>query len=120
VVFLQLLSLIETFGGQKREKFIEMVDAESHVWAQALRDKMLSIERYFSWPDQTVIEVIKGLPTKNMAVAIKGLKEEQRARMLVFFTPSDNVEWTMPSLMSPSPKNHRQFSESWSNWRARC
>jgi len=30
--FLQLLSLIETFGGQKREKFIEMVDAESHVW----------------------------------------------------------------------------------------
>jgi flagellar motor switch protein FliG len=47
--FIQLVSLIETFGAPKREKFIEMIDAESPVWAKALRDKMLSIERIFSW-----------------------------------------------------------------------
>ena len=102
--FLQLLSLIETFGGQKREKFIEMIDAESPVWAKALREKMLSIERIFSWSDQVAIEVIKGLPVKNMAVVMEGLKEEQRARMLVFFSPSDKRRMEDALVDKPKPE----------------
>jgi FliG C-terminal domain len=87
--FVQLLSLIETFGPQKKEKFLEMIEAENKVWAKALRDKMLTLERIFQWPDQVVIEVFKNLPHKNQALALQGIKEEQRARMMAFFSASE-------------------------------
>lgn len=87
--FVQLLSLIETFGPQKKDKFLEMIDAESVIWGKALREKMLTLERIFSWPDQTVLEVFKALPIKNLAIALQGLKEEQRARLMVFFSASE-------------------------------
>jgi len=88
--FFQLLSLIETFGPQKKEKFLEMIDQESKVWAQALRDKMLTLERIFSWPDQVVSEVFKRLPRKNQAFAMAGLKDEYKAKINQFVSASDN------------------------------
>lgn len=87
--FVQLLSLIETFGPQKKEKFLEMIDAENAVWAKALRDKMLTLERIFKWPDQVCIEVFKSLPVRQMALALQGLKDEQKTRMLAFFSASE-------------------------------
>lgn len=101
--FVQLLSLLETFGPQKKEKFLEMIEGESPVWARALREKMLTVERLFTWPDQVVIEVFKGLPPKNMAVSLEGLKEEQKSRLLVFFSPSDKrrLEDAMPDKPKP-------------------
>lgn len=87
--FVQLLSLLETFGPQKKDKFVEMIEQENAAWAQALRDKMLSMDRIFSWPDQVIIEIFKSLPIKNMAVAYLGLKEEQRAKISGFFSSSE-------------------------------
>lgn len=87
--FVQLLSLLETFGPQKREKFLEMIEAESGVWAKALREKMLTLERIFSWNDQIVIEIFKSLPPKNLGLALEGIKPEFKARLLPFFTPSE-------------------------------
>lgn len=87
--FVQLLALIEGFGQQKREKFLEMIDQENPTWSKALKDKMLSVERIMGWPDQVVIEIFKSLPIKNMAVAIAGLKPEQLPKIMQFFTPSD-------------------------------
>lgn len=87
--FFQLLSLIETFGPQKREKFLEMIEQESPAWSKALRDKLLSIERIFSWPDQVVIEVFKQLQPKSQAFALSGLKDEYRTKLDPFFSPSE-------------------------------
>ena len=87
--FVQLLALIEGFGQQKREKFLEMIDQENPTWSRALKDKMLSVERIMGWPDQVVIEIFKSLPIKNMAVAIAGLKPDQLPKIMQFFTPSD-------------------------------
>ena len=87
--FVQLLSLIETFGAQKKEKFLEMIEAEDKVWAAALREKMLTLERIFQWPDQVVIEIFKGLPHKNLAWAMEDLKPELKGRMLAFFSASE-------------------------------
>ncbi len=87
--FVQLLSLLETFGPQKKEKFLEMIDSENQAWGIALRDKMLTLERIFSWPDQVLIEVFKNLPPRNLAVGLSGIKEEQKARLLVFFSTSE-------------------------------
>lgn len=102
--FVQLLSLIETFGPQKRDKFIEMIEAESHIWAQAIREKALTVDRIFSWPDQVAIEVLKHLPIKNMAIALEGLKEDQKARMMVFFTPSDVRRMQDALIAQPKPE----------------
>lgn len=87
--FIQLLSLIETFGPQKKEKFIEMVESENVIWAKALREKMLTLERILSWPDQYVIEVFKSLPQKNLSLALEGLKEDQRGRLMAYFSASE-------------------------------
>lgn len=87
--FYQLLSLIETFGPQKKEKFLEMIEAESSAWASALREKMITLERIFSWPDQIVVEVVKRLPVKSQAYAIQGLKDDQKAKIMPFYSSSD-------------------------------
>ncbi len=102
--FVQLLSLIETFGPQKKEKFLEMIGVESLVWGNALREKMLTLERIFSWPDQVVIEVLKSLPLKNMAVVMEGLKDDQKARMMVFFSASEKRKMEDTLVDKPKPE----------------
>lgn len=87
--FQQLLSLIETFGPAKKEKFLEMIDAESASWAQALRGKMLTVERIFSWPDDTMVGVFKELPPKSLAFALAGMKDEQKARVQKYMSHAE-------------------------------
>ena len=87
--FYQLLSLIETFGPQKREKFLEMIDGESAPWAAAIRDKMLSLDRIFAWPDQVLVEVFKRLPVKSQAFALQGMKDEHKAKIMQFYSSSE-------------------------------
>ncbi len=87
--FIQLLSLIETFGPQKREKFLEMIEQESPAWAKALREKILTVERLFSWPDQVVVEIFKRLPPKSQAFALTGLKDEQKAKIGPFLSAAE-------------------------------
>lgn len=87
--FLQLLSLLESFGPQKRAKFLEMIDAENMAWGNALREKLLTVERFFNWPDQVIIEVYKVLPVKIMAAIFEGLKDDQKKRLMAFFSPSE-------------------------------
>lgn len=87
--FEQLMSLIETFGPQKKEKFLEMIELESAAWGQALRDRMLTIERIFTWPDETMIEVFKELPPKSLAFVLAGMKDEQKARVNKFLSHAE-------------------------------
>lgn len=87
--FFQLLSLIETFGPQKKEKFLEMIEAESPAWARTLREKMITFDRIFSWPEQIVVEIFKNLQPKTMAYALHGLKPEQREKIMAYFSHSE-------------------------------
>lgn len=87
--FLQLLSLIESFGAQKREKFMEMINAEDPVWAQALQTKMLSIDRLFKWPEQTITEIFRVLPTKNLACVMKGISKENADKILKYLSHAE-------------------------------
>lgn len=87
--FRQLLSLIETFGPQKREKFLEMIEAESKPWAVALRERILTMERVFTWPDESVVRIFKRMPVKSLAYAISALRNDQKARVQAAFSHSD-------------------------------
>lgn len=87
--FLQLLSLIESFGPQKRDKFMEMIDLEAPEWSKAIREKMLSIDRLLTWPEQTVAEIFRTLPVKNLACALKGLTPENAAKLTKFMSHAE-------------------------------
>jgi hypothetical protein len=87
--FFQLLSLIETFGPDKKKKFLEMIESESPMWAKALRGKMLSLERIFGWNEEVVIDIFKRLPVKQQAYALQGLKDEYKAKIVKFISASE-------------------------------
>jgi hypothetical protein len=98
--FVQLLSLIETSSAAKREKFLELVRAESAAWAQAIETHSLSMERIFGWSDETVSEIFKGLPVRNLACALKGFAPENSRRIMNYMSHSEKrkVEDEMGSL----------------------
>jgi hypothetical protein len=87
--FLQLVRLIETFGPQKREKFMALIEAEDPTWANALSQKLLSLERIFSWESATLSEIMARLPEKNLAVAIHGMSEDRREKVLSHLSHSE-------------------------------
>ena len=74
--FLQLLNLIETCGPKKQEKFLEMIETEDHRWSEAIRRKMLTVEKIFSWDEQTLSDVVAQLQELNLSVALYGLAED--------------------------------------------
>lgn len=86
---MQLLSLIETFGPQKKDKFLEMIQQESPTWERALREKMITFERIFAWPEQVIVEVFKQLQPKTLAFALQGIKPEQRDKLLTYFSHAE-------------------------------
>lgn len=80
--FYQLLALVETCGLQKQEKFLEIIRAEDPRWADALRTKMIDINRIYSWNDETIAEIVGTLQDLTLAVALHAASPEVRARIL--------------------------------------
>lgn len=87
--FVQLVALIETLGPAKQEKFLSMIQEEDIVWMDAVKQKMLSVEKIFSWSNDTVSEIVRRMPTKSLASALKGLKEEFRAKAFALMSNSE-------------------------------
>jgi hypothetical protein len=76
--FIQLLKLIEGFGPQKQEKFLLMIENENPLWAQAIKEKMISVKKIFSWDGVYIGEVVVRLPDLTIATALSGLSEEAK------------------------------------------
>lgn len=87
--FVQLVSLIETLGPNKQEKFLNMIQEEDAAWMDAVKQKMLTIDKIFSWSDDTVSEIVRRLPTKSLASAIKALKEDQVKKVFCLMSNSE-------------------------------
>lgn len=100
--FVQLLSLIETSSQAKKDRFLEIIRNESAAWAEAIEKHSLSLERIFSWSDDTVVEVFKTLPLRNMACALKGISDDNRQRVMNYMSHSEKrkIEDEMGSLNS--------------------
>jgi hypothetical protein len=73
--FVQLLKVIETCGKAKQDNFLKMIQEEDPKWADALREKTLSIEKICSWDDNTVGEIAVRLNQMTLATALHGLPE---------------------------------------------
>jgi len=100
--FIQILSLIESSSPSKRDKFLEIIRSESLPWAEAIEQRMISLDKIFSWPDEVVVEIFKGLPLRNMACALQGFSEEQRTRIFNYMSHSEKrkVEDEMGAMKS--------------------
>ena len=79
--FVQLVKLLEGFGPEKREKFLDLVKKEDAVWAAALQDKLLDVDRIFNWDSQTVANICQRMHEKNLAALMHGLNEEQKKKV---------------------------------------
>lgn len=80
--FLQLLSLLESFGGAKQEKFLSLIEEENPTWAKTLKEKILTVDRIFAWPSSTLAEIVPRMPISILAIAVHGLKPEQQQRLM--------------------------------------
>ncbi|MDX9730753.1 MAG: FliG C-terminal domain-containing protein [Bdellovibrionales bacterium] len=80
--FNQLLTLLETCGLQKRQKFLEIIRQEDPRWASALVAKMIDLERFLKWNDSAIAEVTGSMMEINVAAIVTSLDEAQQARIL--------------------------------------
>ncbi len=78
--FVQLVNLIETCVEPKKAQLLKAVESENPGWAKLLNEKMLTIDKVFSWPAESVAEVTTRLPDRIVAIAMQGLKEELRPK----------------------------------------
>jgi hypothetical protein len=79
--FIQLLNLMETCGPQKQEKFLKIIEEEDMNWGEAVKTKMLSIKRIFSWDDNSVAEIAGTLNDMTISIASFGLEPDQKEKM---------------------------------------
>lgn len=80
--FLQLLNLMETCGTQKQEKFLKMIEDEDPRWAEAVKTKMITVKRIFSWDDNTTAEIIGTLNDMTISLTMFGVEPEIKEKIL--------------------------------------
>jgi len=84
--FVQLLALIETCHQPKQEKLLEIIAQEDARWSETVRSKMLSIDRIYSWNDETLAEIFGTLQDLTVAVALSVATPELKSRITGFFS----------------------------------
>lgn len=74
--FNQLLQLLETSPINKREQFLVLIGGESPVWEETLRQKILTINRVYSWQPQYLVEIFTRVQPLTLAIALHGSDEQ--------------------------------------------
>ncbi|MCB0362412.1 MAG: hypothetical protein KDD35_06810 [Bdellovibrionales bacterium] len=78
--FLQLVQLIETCMPQKQHQLLTSIEKESPIWAETVRNKILSIDRIFSWDEQTLAELVSRIQELTLSIAVHGIAPDIWAR----------------------------------------
>jgi len=68
--FIQLLKIIETCGIQKRAKLLDSINTEDAAWEEALKEKIITVDRILSWPPQVLNEVFANQKDQTLAFAM--------------------------------------------------
>ncbi|HEX7675895.1 MAG TPA: FliG C-terminal domain-containing protein [Bdellovibrio sp.] len=85
--FYQLLQLLETSPSAKREQFLSLIAGESPVWEEALRKRILTIARVYSWDGQYLVEIFSRVQPMTLAYALHGSPPEQIEQLLNCLPP---------------------------------
>jgi hypothetical protein len=79
--FVQLLALLETCGPIKQQKFMDIIKTEDARWADVLKTKLLSLEKIYSWNDETLAEIVGTMQDLTVAVILTAGTDEFKARI---------------------------------------
>lgn len=85
--FSQLLQLLETSPVAKREQFLGLIAGENPAWEDALRRRILTVNRVYSWDPQYLVEVFSRLPPLTLASSLHGNPPEQVEHLLSCLPP---------------------------------
>ncbi|XGC81575.1 FliG C-terminal domain-containing protein [Bdellovibrio bacteriovorus] len=85
--FNQLLQLLETSPSAKREQFLGLISAESPVWEEALRKRILTINRVYSWDGQYLVEIFSRVQPLTLANALHGTPTAEVDKLLGCLPP---------------------------------
>lgn len=85
--FNQLLQLLETSPLAKREQFLGLISGESPAWEDALRKRILTIDKVYSWDAQYLVEIFSRVPPLTLANALHGSPPEQVEQLLACLPP---------------------------------
>nr|BFD68072.1 hypothetical protein HAGR004_30940 [Bdellovibrio sp. HAGR004] len=102
--FYQLLQLLETSPTAKREQFLGLIGGESPAWEEALRKRILTITRVYSWDGQYLVEIFSRVQPLTLANALHGNPQEQVDSLLSCLPPISKRKITdMMAESSPTP-----------------
>ncbi len=85
--FFQLLQLLETSPVAKREQFLSLIAGESPAWEDALRKRILTIDRVYSWEGQYLVEIFSRVQPLTLANALHGTPPEKVDQLLGCLPP---------------------------------
>ena len=80
--FYQLLQLLETSPLAKRDQFLALIAGESPAWEEALRCRILTINRIYGWDPQYLAEIFSRVPTQTSGYALHGSPQEHIDKVL--------------------------------------
>ncbi|MFS4461051.1 FliG C-terminal domain-containing protein [Bdellovibrio sp. HCB2-146] len=80
--FYQLLQLLETSPIAKRDQFLALIAGESPAWEEALRCRILTINRIYGWDPQYLAEIFSRVPTQTSGYALHGSPQEHIDKVL--------------------------------------
>lgn len=102
--FVQLITLIETSGKQKQDQFLTLIGQEDPAWEQALKSKILSIDRILRWPGDVLVEVFTRVQPLTLAVAFHGYSQEKIDQVFSCMSNTDKRRLLlMMSEQNPTP-----------------
>lgn len=102
--FYQLLQLLETSPATKREQFLGLIGGESPAWEEALRKRILTITRVYSWDGQYLVEIFSRVQPLTLANALHGNPQEQVDTLLSCLPPISKRKITdMMAESAPTP-----------------
>lgn len=87
--FIQLLTLIETSGNQKKEQFLTLIGQESKSWEEGVRRYMLSMDRILGWDTQYRAEIFSRVQPLTLATVLHDMTPEKIESMLSCMSISD-------------------------------
>lgn len=85
--FQQLLQLLETSPSAKREQFLELIGSENPVWEDALRKRVLTINRVYGWESQYLAEIFSRVQPLTLSNALHGSPPEEVEQLLSCLPP---------------------------------
>ncbi|AHI05107.1 hypothetical protein BDW_02995 [Bdellovibrio bacteriovorus W] len=102
--FSQLLQLLETSPLTKREQFLGLIGGESPAWEEALRKRILTIDRVYAWDGQYLVEIFSRVQPLTLANALHGSEEAKVDGLLSCLPPISKRKITdMLAELNPTP-----------------